>query len=574
MFGRGLACSLVGWAVPTRLSLERIYMIDRKSITRWAFLCLVFLCAGNLLADGKYWPLAAYKKAPDIPGQKAVIIYKDGVEKLIIESSLEGEGKEFGWIIPLPNKPENFEIASAGFIHTLSNVVQPEINNVGFRGLIELLIVAVIITTICLFFLFSKPRYHKPKPTLVEILCVVAIIAFLLAILMPPLGLSGGMSIDFEGVVVHDVQTVGSYDLQTLEAETPDALDKWLSTNGFAVLSPDEKVVVADYIKEDWYFVASKLRRDDESGYIRPHPLAMSFKTNKPVYPFRLTALTDSDVYLELYVIADKLAQCNELTLEVSDTYNYKEKGYSNYFSSDTGRDMHSGFIAEEYPRYFGIGHPKANDYMWDDCVISRLCGTIEVGSTNDDLSIDLSASYPYRKYYYSKLGARSKAYMYSILVWCIFLSVATAIYRNKKREAGEGRKAIFQILAVALVLLSVTGLVTYSVLPKVEVNVPIISGHPVLVRGRMASSLGVESVELTDEYSELKEMSKEEVVKVLEDYHKSKDSKNMLTGEKVRYEDSPGNYTVYEDERGVVLRRYILHGYPDDWVVGTGFDK
>ena len=64
--------------------------------------------------------------------------------------------------------------------------------------------------------------------------------------------------------------------------------------------------------------------------------------------------------------------------------------------------------------------------------------------------------------------------------------------------------------------------------------------------------------------------MSKDEVVKVLEEYHKSKDLKNMVTGERVKYEDSPGNYTVYEDERGVVLRRYTKQGYPQDWVVGT----
>ena len=66
--------------------------------------------------------------------------------------------------------------------------------------------------------------------------------------------------------------------------------------------------------------------------------------------------------------------------------------------------------------------------------------------------------------------------------------------------------------------------------------------------------------------------MSKAEVGNILEEYHKSKDSKNMFTGEKVRHEDSPGNYTIYEDERGVILRQYSMSGYPQDWVIGTEF--
>lgn len=541
-------------------------MIDLKSVIRWTFLCLIFLCASNLLADGKYWPRAAYKKAPDIPGQKVVIIYKDGVEKLIIESSLEGEGKEFGWIIPLPNKPDKFEVASAGFIHTLSTAIQPNVTNDVSQGLRAIIWLAGVITIACLMSIFKRPK--KRLHRLLIILFLIFYVAFVFPIMRGRAGVWSD-SKGLEGVTIHDEQTVGSYALQTLEAETPDALDKWLGANGFAGLSADEKAVVADYIEEKWYFVASKLRRDDESGYLRPHPLAMSFKTEKPVYPFRLTALTGSDVYLELYVIADELAKCDELTLEVSDKYNYKED--ANYYVRDNYEiDILAGFVAKKYAKGIDIGHPQAKDYMWDDCVLSRLCGTIEVGSTDDDLIIDLSASRPYRKHYYSEVGARGKAYLHCILLWCILLPVATAMFGNKQREDSEKKKSILQIFAVAAILLPVTGLVTYFALPKVDVEILGFRGAPSFLVDIYTSR---NNAVVFEEHPDLKEMSKDEVVKVLEEYYKSKDSKNMFTGEKVRHEDSPGNYTVLEDERGVVLRRYTKQGYPQDWVVGTEID-
>lgn len=67
--------------------------------------CVLMFSGQDVYADGKHFPEKAYKKAPAIPSQRAILVYKDGIEKLTIESALEGKGQEFGWVIPLPSKP-------------------------------------------------------------------------------------------------------------------------------------------------------------------------------------------------------------------------------------------------------------------------------------------------------------------------------------------------------------------------------------------------------------------------------------------------------------------------------------
>ena len=65
--------------------------------------------------DGVFIP-AAKKKIPDIPVQRALVKYQGGTEALIIESTLDGEGGDYGWIIPVPNQPTKFDKVSPGLL--------------------------------------------------------------------------------------------------------------------------------------------------------------------------------------------------------------------------------------------------------------------------------------------------------------------------------------------------------------------------------------------------------------------------------------------------------------------------
>ena len=91
-------------------------------------LSLFFVCQLSY-ADGVYIP-AAKKKIPDIPVQRALVKYHGGTEALIIESTLDGEGSDYGWIIPVPSPPTKFEKVSPGLLKTMSLQIQPKIHHV------------------------------------------------------------------------------------------------------------------------------------------------------------------------------------------------------------------------------------------------------------------------------------------------------------------------------------------------------------------------------------------------------------------------------------------------------------
>jgi len=80
---------------------------------------LGLLCAYHFsYADGFFIPKAR-KKMPDIPVQRALVKYQGGAQALIIESTLDGEGGDYGWIIPVPNPPKKFDKVSPGLLKTL-----------------------------------------------------------------------------------------------------------------------------------------------------------------------------------------------------------------------------------------------------------------------------------------------------------------------------------------------------------------------------------------------------------------------------------------------------------------------
>jgi len=93
-----------------------------------AFLSLLFVYHFSY-ADGVYIP-AARKKIPNIPVQRALIKYHEGTEVIIVESTLDGEGGDYGWIIPVPNPPKKFDKISPGLLKTLSLQIQPKIHHV------------------------------------------------------------------------------------------------------------------------------------------------------------------------------------------------------------------------------------------------------------------------------------------------------------------------------------------------------------------------------------------------------------------------------------------------------------
>jgi len=536
----------------------------RKALSIFGVLCLLGLQGETVCADGKYYPERAYKKPPAIPSQRAILVYKDGVEKLVVESALDGEGKEFGWIIPVPSKPSEFAKASPGFLKTLSLSIQPKITHDLTRVLVPVYIIAAGITLCYLVLLAGAPR-------IAEFLVVFSIALVLLSTLMPTLNSSSnaevareGTLVSIPGVRVQEVRQIGSYQLAVLEADAAEALDEWLESNGFLGLSVKDRAIVADYIRHKWFFVAAELRRE-AGGYSRPHPLAMTFQSKIPVYPMRLTSTTGSDVYLELFIISDKRAENSRLRLEVSDKFHFKEKLRRGRFRSER---MGPGFTGKVHHQM--VGHPEAARYMWEGCILTKLCGTLRPEEMSEDIAIELTGTEPYRRHYFSRRGAKGTALILGVNAWWILLIALTVLQRKKIPRTKPGRFVFFKAMIPSATIALALWVTTFSVLPKIEVKTKSeLVKDGIYWLGHYWRPVAKEAI--ARGFNDFKGMTRDEVAAEVEDLLRFLIYRSHITGERIKHEDSPGNYTISTSEDGIILRTYSRDGFPDDFLLKAG---
>jgi len=217
------------------------------------------LAAGrSAFADGCF----VWNKGADInePSQKAIILYDEGREDLILQVKYAGPVTQFGWIVPVPGKPEVAK-ASMKCFYELSLLVQ------------------------------SANRYGKGR------------------------GLQDGQ------VRVHEYKTVGAYDVAVLEAGDAKSLSGWLQRNGFNW--PDGRRDVLDhYVKKKWFFVAVKVNlpkafadasvaRKLHRGEL--HPLKFSFDSDECVYPLKISSVNSGPSEIDIYVLGRKQYVCGRM---------------------------------------------------------------------------------------------------------------------------------------------------------------------------------------------------------------------------------------------------------------------
>lgn len=359
---------------------------------------LFFVCRLSY-ADGVYIP-AAKKKIPDIPVQRALVKYHGGTEALIVESTLDGEGGDYGWIIPVPNQPTKFDKVSPGLLKTMSLQIQPKIHHVepyakvfGIRieGIFAILIV---IACICVM-RWGEKGIFVPVPLLVLLICMIP------DFLSYKAG-SGSLSKLNPLVAVTSSEIVGDYEVSVLEAQNGSALNTWLANDGFSKFPPLATKMINEYISHNWLFVVAKLRTILD-GLATPHPILLEFETNQPVYPMKLTAIPGSSVYLELFVVGEDEA--------ILKNYSIK-KEYCNFF--DFGKipkyrfspsDDQIGFIPREFfGPYMEIAHSDALKVMWDGCVVTKFAGKVASYEMMEDMFFQFKKANPSRSDLYSSV--------------------------------------------------------------------------------------------------------------------------------------------------------------------------
>lgn len=403
-----------------------------------------------LRADGKYWPERAYEAPPRIPAQSAVLAFRAGVETLVIESSAESPSRSLGWIIPVPSEPEAVEEIRPGLFESLAYCLGPTIvHDLTEQVRSSAWFFACLAVCALLFALKVRIGY---------IVCIALGFAFVTLFPMA-LGGRGGLGGDgTPGVTVAASRRVGSYAVETLRATDAKALDAWLSGHGFAGLSAAERLIVDDYIRGSWCFVAARIARG-EGGAATPHPILLRFEAAEPVYPLRLTALSGGATELDLFVVAEGATAPGLLRNAFVDRFRWHEDRHSSLWWSD-------GIGTR-------IGHPDLKGIFWDGCVVTRLRGTLDPEAMGSDLVMRGETTLePHRERFYSQRGALSIGAVVFFLVSAFgLLGLSLVIYDCRRAGFGsDPRRDALWALWVLLGAVVVAGTVALA-LPVREVR-------------------------------------------------------------------------------------------------------
>jgi len=417
-------------------------------------LCVMFSSA-HAWADGGMFPAPGFPSVVEIPAQRAFISFRDGMETLIVESGLSSESPNVAWVLPVPSVPDTIEKASPGGLKTLSFCLQPRI----IHDLVTFAAISSALLFLVLFYLAI--RLESPALTAAQAITAILFVVLLAGLLLPALGSARQASFSHTatGVAVEQEGVVGSYAVSVLRADAPGDLDKWLRDNRFAPLPKGAEPIVADYIERGWCFCVAKLLRT-EGGTSTPHPLKVTFSTDRAVYPMRLTALAASTPRFEIFVAGKYEARCDRLDTEFVDLYNderaAKNDGSSHFSGTTFGQD---------------IGHESICPLLWDGCVLTKLSGKVSPARMTDDIVLDWQEPRPVRRTFFTHKGAFLAA-LGAFSSGLFLLTVTTLMLHHRRVEAPSGMRfyATHAFPRITLAILALSAMF-YFLCPKLPVQ-------------------------------------------------------------------------------------------------------
>jgi len=231
-------------------------------------------------------------------GQRAIILWRDGRETLVLQVNYRGPLARLAWLIPVPARPspQDLFLAREQFVERLFAVTAPQ----------------------------RDRRFVQVKG--------LSSRAWPLAGVLPSLALVGGIAraksvglgAPAEGVStvrVYQTLELGPYELTVLGAEKATDLKDWLKHHRFALPSGLEEVVQG-YLDRGWYFVAARGRSTGQGGPTTTEagalpPLGVCFAAPRPVYPLRISRLSAPPrMALRLLVLAPRGVEANGLPQE------------------------------------------------------------------------------------------------------------------------------------------------------------------------------------------------------------------------------------------------------------------
>lgn len=237
----------------------------RSNMVRSSFLFILAITttvsaqAINPLACCPVAPLNAHVINTD---QSVIILWdkEKQTQHFIRRANFKTDAKDIGFIVPSPSRPQ-----------------LEESGDIAFDALARL----------------TAPKKPQPQP-------------FGFGCAAPRAG-----NID-NGVVVIEQKRVAGYDATVLTARSGDDLVEWLKDNGYPY-SPAVAAWAKPYLGGDWHFTALKLVKEQAAiKDMAASALRISFKTDKPLFPYRepestaaSKALDNQFRLLRIYFIAE-----------------------------------------------------------------------------------------------------------------------------------------------------------------------------------------------------------------------------------------------------------------------------
>lgn len=566
-----------GWktGVPDRCSYLRG---DSRWLAKIRLLTLLLSLIGfadGALADGKVFrPPTAYPVELRIPDQRALLAWSNGVERLVIETRFTGPGTNFAWVVPLPSAPK-VEAASRGLFPTLTHLLRPKI--VHFPAMIVLFVAFCSSLIWILVTVRNETRMQwtdwaasvvvglslvasgdlglmifGPLSTAVtaygtyrvrrsrESPAVILLLLFLMftfgGMFIPALGKAKGGS---DSVEVLDRQLAGVFETTTLTARDPGALRDWLNTNGY-VLPKEVEPVIADYLRDGWVFVGSKVRRDvssTEAGSL--HPLSFTFAAKEPVYPLRLTGVGNGNLEVDLFVFGPERAK--------APGFKVRDCRQPQSPPSDPIERERWWRMSERLP----LDHDALRDAAGNAAFVTRLQGTLTPEQMRQDAVIQWDGFGEVRDVRYSQLGATLTVLNWTGSALCLFFVGVAAVARWCGVEPTRYAKAMVAAIAIAG---AATG-IGYMQLEVVPVTLERRFARWVDFRNQQLAV----RIALTDELGTNAPITVEAVRAALQRGLPFALTNGLSQPPKllIREEDSPYNYTLRQGANGVEVLFY-----------------
>lgn len=505
-------------------------------------------------ADGMYFPPEAVEILPEMPHQRAVIIWRDGVEQLLVESDFDGAGDRMAWIVPVPGVPTDVAEGAPGVFDVLDKALVPKTvdDNPGFY-------VAALFWLLWCVCQWAIGVY-APKRTFWYTIACFALFYFLFMTtptMFMTLGdsMGGGPGLS-DGAEVLAVRSVGSYEVTTLRAKSADELTGWLSDNGFRALPEAGETIVSEYIAEGWCFVAAKLQRSG-AGYTRPHPLSITFPADKPVYPMRLTRLADTDLFLDLYVIADRRGKAPGMDTVFCERFRRGEDGGvekvwgTRYSKTETGsvlfETVHAGDRMGLYNNRTMMALPWLVERMRDKDVLTHLRAKVSVDAMHQDISLDFRWFKRTRPRLMLPEDQKAASIGYALCTFGAVFGLSLTMHYKSKQEnqkpVGKGVALVGALLVAAVA----SQIPAWTTTPGQE------QAHDGYDRRSVTLEQAFES--LGENPAILEGMDKSAIEAWFLEGLTYPKAGNALAGDFLG--EGPGRFEIIQDERGTLLRTY-----------------